>query len=536
MLLAVAVASGFGGSLASVSTAQQTTWQPARMPTASHAQPLATTAPANNNTMRGSGSAQNQQNEHLGSGVVLRWKTNPAQRGQAANPHAAAASSLTANQAFGLRSQAPSGHPNSFQAATRTRPPAGGTHAGTMAPAGTRVQHVRSGAFVANPLRSVSGTRDANMVRSAAYQQQGDAFSDPFGDNSAPADPAQPGNPPSAVTPQDGSGFPPLPENTGALPERQPPTDPQNGAAGDLAPMPDPLSAPEAAPQPGSILEPPTNPFPRDRTSDSPSDSADSDPEVIPLPPGEDDQDDDEQGDGLDLPNRQQDANLLSCNEQRDRVLSRPLTEVNLNVSPRFGEGLRSVNKDTEDERRKFAATSPFRDWRDYTGLVITNGRLIDLKDDHVVLQLSSGGRQRIPLNDLSDVDVGYVGDAWNIPLKCGTGNARYDGRNFVASYVQWKAPGHCHKPAYFEQPQLERYGHEVGPVLQPLISTAHFFGNIAVLPYKMGIHPPNECQYSLGYYRPGNCAPYMLQPIPLSLRGAAAQASVITGAAALIP
>ena len=60
--------------------------------------------------------------------------------------------------------------------------------------------------------------------------------------------------------------------------------------------------------------------------------------------------------------------------------------------------------------------------------------------------------------------------------------------------------------------------------------------GYIAVLPYKMGIHPPNECQYSLGYYRPGNCAPYMLPPIPWSLRGAAAQAGFVTGAAGLIP
>ena len=73
---------------------------------------------------------------------------------------------------------------------------------------------------------------------------------------------------------------------------------------------------------------------------------------------------------------------------------------------------------------------------------------------------------------------------------------------------------------------QLERYGHTRGPIVQPMVSGAHFFVNVALLPYKMGINPPNECQYPLGYYRPGSCAPWMLQPFPLSGRGAATAAS----------
>jgi hypothetical protein len=60
-----------------------------------------------------------------------------------------------------------------------------------------------------------------------------------------------------------------------------------------------------------------------------------------------------------------------------------------------------------------------------------------------------------------------------------------------------------CHKPLYFEEVQLERYGHTAGPVRQPFISGAHFFVNLAALPYKMAINPPHECQYALGYYRP---------------------------------
>jgi hypothetical protein len=44
-----------------------------------------------------------------------------------------------------------------------------------------------------------------------------------------------------------------------------------------------------------------------------------------------------------------------------------------------------------------------------------------------------------------------------------------------------------------------------------------------------MGLRPPNECVYTLGYYRPGNCAPYMFEPFPLSVRAAAAEAAGIT-------
>jgi hypothetical protein len=84
-----------------------------------------------------------------------------------------------------------------------------------------------------------------------------------------------------------------------------------------------------------------------------------------------------------------------------------------------------------------------------------------------------------------------------------------------------WTASATCNKPLYFEQTQVERYGHSAGPILQPIVSAAHFFAAVPLLPYKMGVDPPMECQYSLGYYRPGSCAPYMIEPFPISLRGA---------------
>ncbi len=123
-----------------------------------------------------------------------------------------------------------------------------------------------------------------------------------------------------------------------------------------------------------------------------------------------------------------------------------------------------------------------------------------------------------------------------DLPYECTLNGNGYPYRHWVPITFMWKASALCHKPLYFEQRQLERYGHSAGPFAQPFVSGAHFFANLAFLPYQMGIHPPNECQYALGYYRPGSCAPWLIDPIPFSLRGAAMQAAAVAGAAYLLP
>lgn len=111
-----------------------------------------------------------------------------------------------------------------------------------------------------------------------------------------------------------------------------------------------------------------------------------------------------------------------------------------------------------------------------------------------------------------------------------------YSGRNWAPVTYQWKAAANCHKPLYFEQHHLERYGHSWGPCVQPIVSGAHFFTRLPVLPYCMGLTPPNECIYPLGYYRPGNCAPYMVDPIPFTWRAALFQAGATVGVGAILP
>jgi hypothetical protein len=82
----------------------------------------------------------------------------------------------------------------------------------------------------------------------------------------------------------------------------------------------------------------------------------------------------------------------------------------------------------------------------------------------------------------------------------------------------------------------MERYGHSWGPCCDTIVSGAHFFSKLPVLPYCMGLTPPCECVYALGHYRPGSCAPRQLDPVPLSFRAGLMQAGAVVGAAAILP
>lgn len=121
-------------------------------------------------------------------------------------------------------------------------------------------------------------------------------------------------------------------------------------------------------------------------------------------------------------------------------------------------------------------------------------------------------------------------------PQECVLSDEPFQPRNFSCVAFTWKASALCHKPLYFQQAKLERYGHTFGPVLTPIISGGHFFVSVIALPYKIGMNPPWECMYPLGWYRPSSCAPYTLGPVPISLRGAALQGVVTTGLWFLFP
>ncbi len=176
------------------------------------------------------------------------------------------------------------------------------------------------------------------------------------------------------------------------------------------------------------------------------------------------------------------------------------------------------------------------RVWKNRNNEVVAEGRLVQYANAKAVVESSGGQRVQIAFHDLSEDDLCYLTSWWRLPNECTLTNEAYAHRGWMPATMTWTASALCHKPLYFEDIQLERYGHSAGPIIQPFKSAAHFFLNIAVVPYRMGINPPYECQYALGYYRPGDCAPWMIEPVPISLRGAAWQSAAVMGLIYTIP
>ena len=225
----------------------------------------------------------------------------------------------------------------------------------------------------------------------------------------------------------------------------------------------------------------------------------------------------------------------FSCEDFRKRIASQTIDQISLDISPPY-------RPDEMDEKRyqslkeEFDEKQAIRTWHDRNGNAIVTGRLNDLAYEKAVIETNDGSKDALPINQLSEGDIAYIADNWGLPKECLIEQVAYTPRQWTPSTMTWKASNLCHHPLYFEDVNLERYGHTRGPILEPVVQSAHFFANIAVLPYKMGVHCPSECQYALGYYRPGNCSPWIKPPVPISARGAIAQAATMTGMFWLIP
>jgi len=225
------------------------------------------------------------------------------------------------------------------------------------------------------------------------------------------------------------------------------------------------------------------------------------------------------------------------CHEFRNRLLADSIRSISLDITPPFDRDPDRTPEQNEADRIERLRLLETRQWRDRRGAVIATGKMTHLQNGAVVLADDEGREvARLSLTELGEDEMCYVTAWWRLPAECPLGGLRPMGRSWLASTFQYHASALCHRPLYFEEVQLERYGHTAGPFRQPFISGAHFFVSLAALPYQMAINPPTECQYALGYYRPGNCAPWMIQPIPLSLRGAAAEIGVALGMVYLIP
>ena len=111
-----------------------------------------------------------------------------------------------------------------------------------------------------------------------------------------------------------------------------------------------------------------------------------------------------------------------------------------------------------------------------------------------------------------------------------------YQPRQMPARNVHWAASDLNHHPLYFEDPALERYGHTHNKWLQPFVSSGRFVGQTVGLPYQMAMDPPWTSRSTLGWYRPGECAPRLKYRIPVNGKGTSAEVISIVALLLLIP
>jgi hypothetical protein len=114
--------------------------------------------------------------------------------------------------------------------------------------------------------------------------------------------------------------------------------------------------------------------------------------------------------------------------------------------------------------------------------------------------------------------------------------NETFQPRVFPASTYTWQASNVFYQPLYFEDPDLERYGHAWPFFIQPVVSSLRFTVQSIGLPYQMVIDPCCCRVYPLGFYRPGECAPKLIYQIPWNTEAAAVEAGAIAGVYFLFP
>lgn len=382
-----------------------------------------------------------------------------------------------------------------------------------------------------------SGGRAA-VARTAFTQSGGvasDPFLDPFGDGNAltqtPAAQDSPlALPPFEAAPQgdaaQGDAF--------ALPE---PLAPAETASGQPSELPVPTPAPTTpAPSPFRSLSP-IEPAPAQPVAPEPSLQGPAQPNFQDAATEETESPSDRLGGAMSDSQAtvSSASSRLNCADIETRLAERTIRQVSLDISPPFRPDLREsdVNLRTKQD---LIEQQPYRTWTSRTGEELARGRFTDIAFEKIIIESEVGEVLELATFEISNDDLDYVTQVWGLPSECQMPNVAFKQRQWLPIEMTWRASELLHKPLYFEEVNLERYGHTAGPFAQPIVSSAHFFFNIAVLPYKMGIHPPNECQYALGYYRPGNCAPWIIPPVPLSLRGALWQAGAVGAGIGIIP
>jgi hypothetical protein len=211
------------------------------------------------------------------------------------------------------------------------------------------------------------------------------------------------------------------------------------------------------------------------------------------------------------------------------KLRQKTIRDISWDISPPY----LPLTKDRDEARKlmvKRLAKAPSRTWTSISGDVLAQGRFVGVRNYRAVVVTEDGKEVLLKIGELGSDERCFVAAWWLTPSTCRLIDNSRGIRDWTLLTFTWTASGLCHKPLYFEDVQLERYGHSTGPLTQPFLSGAHFFMSLILLPYNMGLYPPHECKYALGYYRPGSCAPWMIPAFPFSTRATMAEATAIFG------
>ncbi len=115
-------------------------------------------------------------------------------------------------------------------------------------------------------------------------------------------------------------------------------------------------------------------------------------------------------------------------------------------------------------------------------------------------------------------------------------GRNQFTPRSFPEFTYSFEATNVFSNPLYFEDAPLERYGHRLPGLIQPIASVARFGTQVVFMPYQMTVKPLNTKIYPLGWYTPGDCVPYRLYKPGYNLKAAAVQTATILGFSYALP
>ncbi len=110
-----------------------------------------------------------------------------------------------------------------------------------------------------------------------------------------------------------------------------------------------------------------------------------------------------------------------------------------------------------------------------------------------------------------------------------------YHGRSWEPSKLVVEPYYVIHRKLYFQQPNFERYGWDLGPIT-PVLESLAFLSDFVTFPYQVGTDPFRIMDSGAGYCLPGDPVPLLLYPPELSLTGALTEALTVVGLVALFP